>query len=275
MITTTSISHVAELRASRHNLAPIRVNASSIVPRRSAASTQRNSAEGDLCRQKCVSRQKCVATRSSAQRRRPSRTKNDEKHEERQEKELAALSSFAAHSPTSTPYSWQFVRNAPWFNSPFLLLQSSGPIRKKWKLANFPHGQVGQLGQLGRLPCPRQETLPIPSCSTAPTCASRHLKHLGRSIQSLAPLARRPTALNRPRRFPPFVQFVPFVVSLASHPSVIRISGIHHPFPPHNPSATAHKLAKPGPNPCAFPRRSRQITYAFSMRGRCAGPPFS
>jgi hypothetical protein len=47
------------------------------------------------------------------------------------------------------------------------------------------------------------------------------------------------------------------------------------PYPPHNPSPIAHKLPKLRSNPRAFPRRSRQITYAFSMRGRCAGPPFS
>jgi hypothetical protein len=54
-----SQASVADGGTSRQNLASIRASVSSSAPTSSAAGAQRNSQEGDLCRQKRVSRHNC------------------------------------------------------------------------------------------------------------------------------------------------------------------------------------------------------------------------
>jgi hypothetical protein len=82
MATTTSISPVADVKASRHNLAPTHAIATPVAPTRSVTRAQRNSPEGELCRQKRVWRHNPSATKTVASDAPP---KNDKNHEGRQE----------------------------------------------------------------------------------------------------------------------------------------------------------------------------------------------
>jgi hypothetical protein len=64
MTTTSSISPIADVKPSRQNLAPTCAIATPVAPTRSVVSAPRKSTEGELCRQKCVSRHKSLSDKN-------------------------------------------------------------------------------------------------------------------------------------------------------------------------------------------------------------------
>jgi hypothetical protein len=142
MITTTNISPNANVRTSQHNLATTRVSANAIVATPSVAGVERNSAEGELCRQKCTLRQKLV--RHNAPRQKPSATERATRNDNKK--------------------SWRRCRPSQ-FTLRFCNQQDQFPNNGR-----RPTRALGHLGRLRKFPSPQRQMSQILSYPSAPPC---------------------------------------------------------------------------------------------------------